>query len=118
MSVTPPRGTTASWQTSVTYDSSLLSGEWIEEAPTGCTGRLCEVLPLADYTTATFDLGTLTTSSGSSVSPTLSASEPIAMIDPAGETSTPSGPDGGADGFSTCWANGTTLSTNCPPLSS
>lgn len=119
MSVTSSGGASASWNTSVTYDSSLLSGEWIEEAPTGCIGRHCEVLPLANYATATFDLGTLTTSSGSSgVSPDLSAKEQIAMIDPAGETSTPSPPDGDVDGFSTCWANGTTLSTSCSSPSS
>ncbi len=118
MSVTAPGATTHSWSTTVTYDSSLLSGEWIEEAPTGCIGRHCEVLPLADYGTATFDLGTLTTSSGSSVSPALRQSEAIAMVDPAGETSTPSALDGDADGFSTCWANGTTLSTDCLASSS
>ena len=120
MSVTTPGATppSQSWSTTVTYDSSLLSGEWIEEAPTGCIGRHCEVLPLANYATATFDLGTLTTSSSLSVSPALSQSEAIAMVDPAGETSTPSTLDSDSDGFSTCWLSGTALSTYCLASSS
>ena len=105
------------WTTTLTYDSSLLSAEWIEEAPTGCIGHHCEVLPLANYATATFDLGTLGQNGGGLVSPNLAPSEAVAMVDPAGETSTPSGPDTGdssPDGFSTCWASGTTLPTSCP----
>lgn len=111
------------WTTTLTYDSSLLSAEWIEEAPTGCIGHHCEVLPLANYGTTTFDLGTVTTSGATtSVSPNLTLSDAIVMVDPAGEISNPSSPDlgdtTGADGFATCWQNGSTPTTSCPPPSS
>ena len=43
--------TSQSWSNVFTYESSNLSAEWIEEAPSGRHG----ILPLADYQTTTFD---------------------------------------------------------------
>lgn len=96
--------TGVSWQTTLTYDSSLASAEWIEEAPTsGGT-----ILPLANFATAVFDHGTV----NSGLNPNLVTSDGIVMVDPQGQTSNPSSPDSDSDGFSACWGTGSTL-TSC-----
>jgi len=93
-----------SWSTTVSYDSSLDSAEWIEEAPSSGQG----ILPLANYGTVTLSP---VTANGSN--PNLAASQSVIMYDPQGQTSNPSAPDSGGDGFATCWGSGNTL-TNCP----
>ena len=92
------------WSTTLNYNSSQLSAEWIEEAPSSSGG----ILPLADYGPSAavslapaFDLGL--TSSGS---PSLTPSEGLVMSDPWGQTSNPSSVDSDSDGFNTCWGNG------------
>lgn len=101
--------TGASWTTTVSYKSSLASAEWIEEAPTsGGT-----ILPLANYSTASFDLGTI----NGSGNPNLAASNGIVMLDPQGQTSNPSNPDSDYDGFSTCWGSGTSMTACSAPTS-
>jgi hypothetical protein len=98
-----------SWQTTLPYKSSLASAEWIEEAPTsGGT-----ILPLANYSTASFDSSTVNGNSN----PSLTTKNGITMLDPQGQTSNPSNPDSDTDGFSTCWGNGTSM-TACSALSS
>ena len=99
---TTPTGTTQSWTTTLSYNSSLASAEWIEEAP--YSGG---ILPLANFNTAKFD--PVYANRGS---PTLSDSNGIQMIDPNGQTSNISPPVSSPDGFNTCWGDGTTL-TNC-----
>jgi peptidase A4-like protein len=93
-----------SWSTTLNYNSSQLSAEWIEEAPSSSGG----ILPLADYGPSAavspapaFDLGL--TSSGS---PSLTPSQGLVMNDPWGQTSNPSSVDSDSDGFNTCWGNG------------
>ncbi len=41
----------------VTYNSSELSGEWVEERPEICTGVICQLTNLADFGTAYYGLG-------------------------------------------------------------
>jgi hypothetical protein len=36
------------------------SAEWIEEAPSTCSGSICRVLPLARFSSVTFSAGTAT----------------------------------------------------------
>jgi Peptidase A4 family len=71
------------FSTAVSYTSTFLSAEWIEEAPSSSAGTL----PLADFATVTFhptvDAGSL---------PSLTASDAIVMANPYGETSSPSSP--------------------------
>jgi hypothetical protein len=93
-----------SWSTTLNYNSSQLSAEWIEEAPSSSGG----ILPLAEYgpsaavpSAPAFDLGL--TSSGN---PSLTPSEGVVMSNPWGQTSTPSSVDSDSDGFNTCWGNG------------
>ena len=95
--------TTQSWTTTVSYNSSLASAEWIEEAP--YSGG---ILPLANFKTATFD--PVYADGGS---PTLSDSNGIQMIDPNGQTSNISPPVSSPDGFNACWGDGATLTTPC-----
>jgi Peptidase A4 family len=99
----------AKWtfSTIVNYRSSLLSAEWIEEAPSSSAG----VLPLADYGTATF----LRAAVNGDASPALVAggTDAILMVDPYGETSNPSSPTSG-DEFSTCWGNNPSSIATCP----
>jgi len=64
--------TGSSWSTTVSYDSSLASAEWVQEAPYSGS-----VLPLADYGTATFDPG-----SADGASPALVPADGLVMIDP------------------------------------
>ncbi len=92
-----------SWTTTLNYNSSLASAEWIEEAP--YSGG---ILPLADFQTSTFD-----PNSANGADPNLSSSDGIVMADPNGQTSNVSVPDSDLDGFNACWGNGTSL-TSCP----
>ena len=96
-----------SWMGTFTYNSSLLSAEWIEEAP-----YAGGILPLADFGTATFDPG-----SANGANPLLNTSEGIVMLDPNGQTSNVSVPDSDTDGFDACWGNGTALTSCTAPAS-
>lgn len=78
------------FSTTVSYSSTLLSAEWIEEAPSSGAG----ILPLADYSTATFD---------ASSTAAIASPQSIEMVDPYGETSVPSSIASGV--FATCWGN-------------
>jgi hypothetical protein len=93
-----------SFSTNIAYASSLLSADWIEEAPSSSAG----ILPLANYATVSFDP---TVGSGAAPGFASAAGNPdaILMVDPYGETSAPStaetGPDVFIDAFNTCWGN-------------
>jgi hypothetical protein len=94
-----------SWSKSVSYKSSLLSAEWIAEAP--FSGG---ILPLANFGTLTFDPGTI----NSGANPHLTVSDGIVMQNADGMSSNPSNPDADTDGFDACWGATSTL-TACPP---
>lgn len=96
-----------SWSKTLSYNSSLASAEWIEEAPS--SGG---ILPLANYGTATFDPG-----SANGLNPNLSSANGIVMLNPNGQTSNISLPDSDTDGFATCWGNGTALTSCASPIS-
>jgi len=83
------------WTTSVQYESSLLSSEWIMEAPTSSTYG---ILPLPNYVLEAFN-----PVSANGVNPSLAAADTITMIDPWGESSSPSAATSG-DEFDTCFA--------------
>jgi Peptidase A4 family len=86
-----------SWTTSVSYQSSMASAEWILEAPWFSSGEV----PLANFAQATFD-----PVEANGLNPNLSLSaNGIVMQDPYGETSNPSSPVNG-DIFTTCWGKG------------
>jgi Peptidase A4 family len=91
------------WSQEFSYASSMLSADWIEEAP--YEGG---ILPLADFGTASFS-ATGGVNNGQTPSLSLSANG-IAMEDPWGQTSAPSSPT--LANFDACW-NYTTL-TSCP----
>lgn len=95
----------SSWSAIFTYNSSLASAEWVEEAP-----YLGGILPLANYGTATFDPGTV----NNNQNPGLTAAEGVIMINPNGQTSNPSSPDSDIDGFNTCWGSGTLTTCAAP----
>jgi Peptidase A4 family len=81
------------WNQNVQYQSSMVSAEWILEAPWGSSEY-----PLADIGQMTFD-----PVSANGLNPNLSLSaNGIQMSDPWGETSNPSDPVNG-NAFSTCW---------------
>jgi hypothetical protein len=103
-----------SWSTTVSYNSSLDSAEWIEEAP--YSGG---ILPLANYGTATFDPGTVGYAANPALpeNPGLAPGNAVVMLDPNGQTSNPSGPDSDTDGFDTCWGSGSTLTACSAPSS-
>lgn len=82
------------WSKVVKYQSSKLSVEWIQEAPSGRNG----IFPLADFGTSTFDL-----SMANDLSADLSAGDSIVMIDPHKQTSNVSALDSTSDGFSACF---------------
>ena len=90
------------WSQVVTYESSKLSVEWIEEAPAGKGG----VLPLADFGTATFSQAT-----ADDVSADLSSGDSIVMENPHGQTSNVSAPNSTQDGFSACFSPDSTLAS-------
>jgi hypothetical protein len=82
------------WSTTVQYASPLLSSEWILEAPMSSTYG---ILPLPNYTGEAFNpVG------ANGLSPTLASADTITMIDPWGESSSPSAPVSG-DEFNTCF---------------
>jgi hypothetical protein len=102
------RTTGHTWSTSVVYRSSLASVEWIQEAPVSRG-----ILPLADFGTVSFD--SLTVNGG--VSPKLSPTLAVRMVDPRGQTSNTSTPDAEGDGFSTCSGTEGALAPCRPPAS-
>jgi hypothetical protein len=92
------------WSQSFTYASSMLSAEWIEEAP-----YQGGVLPLADFATASFS-ATGGVNNGQTPSLVLSANG-IEMKDTWGQTSAPSSATSLAN-FDACW--GYTTFASCP----
>ena len=90
------------WSQVVTYESSKLSVEWIEEAPVGKGG----VLPLADFGTATFS-----GSVANDASTDLATGDSIVMENPHGQTSNVSAPNATLDGFSACFSPDSTLAS-------
>jgi hypothetical protein len=78
-----------------------MSPEWIQEAPSSSAG----VLPLADFVTATFR--PTVNAAGSPPDFPANGTDVILMVDPYGETSSPSpaktSPN--LDAFTTCWGN-------------
>lgn len=101
--------TGAAWSKNVSYQSSELSADWIQEAPSSNSG----ILPLADYTIATFDPETV----GNGGDPSFSTTNEVIMLNPHGETSNVSAPDTDKDGFNACWGSGTTLTPCTAPAS-
>ncbi len=99
--------TGATWTKNVNYQSSELSADWIQEAPSSYSGTL----PLADYNMVTFVPNTI----GGGNNPSLDVADEVVMINPYGETSNPSAPNIAKNGFNTCWGNGTLTSCN-PPI--
>jgi hypothetical protein len=99
----------------VTYNSTLLSAEFVQEAPSSSGG----VLPLANYGTANFDPtvnGGAAPNFDGNQTASLNANA-IQLVDPYGETSTPSGPDllsPTVDAFDTCWGNDPNNIATCP----
>lgn len=86
--------TNQNYQTTMTYDSSLSSAEWIEEAPSNGVS----VLPLDNFGTIQFSSGS-TTQNGSQISISGSNAHAITMVNGAGQAlATPSGL--GSDGAS------------------
>jgi hypothetical protein len=102
------RNTTRGWtfSTTLSYASTLLSAEWVQEAPSSSAG----ILPLADYVTATFEP---TVNAGSA--PNFAANDAILMVDPYGETSSPSPPETSPDpgAFTACWGNNPSSIASC-----
>jgi hypothetical protein len=83
-----------SYQTQVSYDSSLSSAEWVEEAPSG--GR--RQIPLDDFGMVQFSGGSAV-KNGTTVTIAQAGARPITMIDRGGKAvATPSslGGDGGS----------------------
>jgi|SRR5208282_83954 len=105
------RNATQKWtfSTTVSYASTLLSAEWIQEAPSSSAG----VLPLADFVTATFN-PSVNAGSAPNFPPT--SADAILMVDPYGETSSPSPAETSPnlDAFKTCWGNNPSSITSCP----
>ena len=99
---------TRGWKfdTDVTYASTLLSAEWIGEAPSSSAG----VLPLANYGTAKF---APTVNGGTVPNFEPGTTDAILMVDPYGETSNPSIADS-VDIFNTCWGNNPNSIAGCP----
>ena len=85
-----------SYQTTVTYQSSLSSAEWIEEAPS-IRGR--RLIPLEEFGTVQIQKAS-TTKNGKSEPISQAGGKPITMIDSTGTTiSTPSKLDSIGSGF-------------------
>lgn len=82
------------WSTTVNYQASQLSLEWILEAPLTNRG----IAALSNYGTDTFDQ-----SIANGAGADLSLGDSIVMRDPHHQTSSVSGLDGTDDGFSTCF---------------
>jgi Peptidase A4 family len=103
------RNATRGWifSTTVNYASTLLSAEWIQEAPSSSAG----VLPLADFTTVTFD----PTVNAADSTPNLTGPDAIVMVDPYGETASPSSPENSSNNtFAVCWGNNPANIASCP----
>lgn len=107
---------TANWtfSTTINYASTLMSAEWIQEAPSSRAG----VLPLADFVPTTFD-ATINSDSSPDIPPGPSGApgpDAILMIDPYGETSAPSPIEASPylDAFATCWGNNPSDIASCP----
>jgi hypothetical protein len=93
----------------ITYESSLLTAVFIQEAPTGSGG----VLPLAEPVAGAVDF-TATSANGSEVSDLSLATNGIAMVNPAGQRSVPSQEaSSGAlsDEFAACWSYSSVTTT-------
>jgi Peptidase A4 family len=88
--------TQQSYQTTVQYQSSLSSVEWIEEAPSIVSGR-AHVLTLDDFGTVSFE-GATATLNGQQVTLATAKSKPINMYDRSGTITTTS--TAGSDGSS------------------
>src|ERR1700678_1257284 len=86
--------TTQNWSQDFDYDSSNLSAEWIEEAPSSGA----QMVPLADFDTTTFDQSVT-----NGVTANLKDAESIVMRDPHGESSNVSELNSTFDGFSACY---------------
>jgi hypothetical protein len=91
--------TGASFTTQQAYSGPGTSAEWIEEAPV--VGG--HVATLANYGGTTFDPGTINGTSN----PQLVAADGGVMIQHRAQVSTPSGPDGDADGFAMRYGSAT-----------
>ena len=98
----------AAWTTNLNYQSSELSADWVEEAPSSRSG----ILPLANFGTATFD-----PEAANNTTPSFVPTEEVIMLNPYGETSNPSLPDADYDGFNACWGSNGTLTTCPAPVS-
>jgi Peptidase A4 family len=96
-----------SWTGTFLYGSSMLSAEWIEEAP--YSGG---VLPLADFGTASFS-ATGGVNNGQTPSLSLSTNG-IQMQDSWGQTSSPSATDSPLADFNACWGYQTYTSCATP----
>jgi hypothetical protein len=86
--------TGGNWSQPFSYESSNLSAEWIEEAPSNRHG----ILPLADYHTTTFDQSMI-----NGIGADLTLADTVVMRDPHGESSNVSALDSTFDGFSACY---------------
>lgn len=82
------------WRRTFQYNSSKLSAEWIEEAPSNQHG----VVPLADFGTTTF-----VQSMVNGTSADLSTGDSIVMMDKHGQTSSVSATNSTMDGFTACF---------------
>ena len=89
----------------VSYASSLLSVEWIVEAPYS-NG----ILPMADFGTAT-----LSVALADSLDPGLISAQAIYLQDPKGQTTSVSAPTGG-DAFNACWGSGSFATCASPTI--
>jgi hypothetical protein len=88
-----------SFTTVQTYTGPETSAEWIEEAPT-VGGR---VATLANYGLAPFDPGTV----NNNASPNFTPAQRGVMVQNGAQVSTPSSPDGDADGFNAQYGSAT-----------
>jgi hypothetical protein len=96
-----------SWSNVVTYESSKLSVEVIQEAPSDQHG----VLPLADFSTVTFSD---TTANADGVN--FSEGDSLVLEDPdGGASSNVSVPDSTMDGFNACFSADSTLAACTSP---
>jgi hypothetical protein len=86
----------------VTYSGPLASAEWIVEAPQACLidHHFCSNA-LADYGSATFDVFDTV----NSLSPGLTPSSSIVLVQGGNNVSTPSDPDGDKDGFTVAFGS-------------
>jgi hypothetical protein len=100
------RTTGQSWSSSVAYQSSLASAEWIQEAPVSHF-----VVPLADFGSVSFDPLTVDGGANPKLTPTMA----VRMVDPRGQTSNTSVPDAEGDGFRACSGTESAFTPCRPP---